>query len=86
MCPCTACTASLLPVLPSCLRVQGCFHALKLRHSVKVDPRTRMELGLDLEIVEGHHLKDMLKNASPWAAVLHQVASRNPAPLPWSPG
>lgn len=36
-----------------------------------------MELGLDLEIVEGHNLDDMLKNAAPWAAVVHQVPAEH---------
>lgn len=30
--------------------MQGCSHALKLRHSFKLDAKTRMEIGLDLDV------------------------------------
>lgn len=33
-----------------CLALQGCSHALKLRHSFKLDAKTRMEIGLDLDV------------------------------------
>ena len=56
--------------------VQDCAHALKLRHSVKIDPRTRLELGLDLDLVDSHGLRQTLQNSAPWAAMLHQVGGK----------
>lgn len=52
---------------------KGCTHALKLRHSFKVDSRTRMELGLDLDVVDERGLQKTLHSAAPWAAVLYQI-------------
>ncbi|KAL4457500.1 hypothetical protein ABPG75_012365 [Micractinium tetrahymenae] len=52
---------------------KGCAHALKLRHSFKVDPRMRVELGADLEIVDNHGVASMLRSSSPWATFWYQL-------------
>ncbi|KAL4440714.1 hypothetical protein ABPG77_000423 [Micractinium sp. CCAP 211/92] len=55
------------------VNTKGCSHALKLRHSFKVDPRMRVELGADLDIVDNHGPASMLRSASPWAAFWFQL-------------
>ncbi|KAI3436530.1 hypothetical protein D9Q98_005947 [Chlorella vulgaris] len=51
---------------------KNCAHFLKLRHSAKISPHTRLELGLDLEVKDGAGHRQMLHNSAPWAAFLHQ--------------
>ena len=40
--------AAAAPILARSARLQGCTHALKLRHSFKLDARTRLEVGGEL--------------------------------------
>ncbi|KAL4857882.1 UDP-glucuronosyltransferase 3A2 [Chlorella vulgaris] len=52
---------------------KNCAHFLKLRHSAKISPHTRLELGLDLEVKDGAGHRQMLHNSAPGAIEMNPL-------------